>query len=405
MRQADFGIGPKIANVLGIEVCLRFEFASRANLPSMSSPDFLLSAIVKSCHDAIVSKTLDGIITSWNPGAEDMFAYPEDEVLGKSIRLIIPRDRQAEEDYILNQIRQGEKVDHFETVRLSKDGRRIDVSLTVSPILDAAGVIVGASKIARDISERKRFELEREQLLRAEQIAHSQLNDALKARDHFIAVAAHELRNPLQVIQLTLSLLSHAYGDSEKTSRTVELLHKIDVQHRRLSSLVDRLLDVTLAQSGTLGLRSETFDLSVLIAEVAERFRAERPAPSLDLELEPGIHGVWDRLRLEQVLTNLVSNAIKYGLQKPVLITASLHGERAVVKVRDEGTGIESESLPRMFDIFGRSPTESSVQQGLGIGLWITKRIVEEHRGTLLVHSAPGKGSTFIVELPLHAQL
>jgi PAS domain S-box-containing protein len=371
----------------------------------MNSLDFLLSAIVKSSHDAIVSKTLDGIITSWNPGAEEMFGYPEHEVLGKSIRLIIPSDRQAEEDYILSQVCQGEKVDHFETVRLSKDGRRIDVSLTISPIRNAEGVIVGASKIARDIGERKKFELELEQRLAAEQIAHSQLDDALKARDRFIAVAAHELRNPLQVVQLTLSLLSHAYQDSEKTSRTGELLDKIRMQHRRLSSLVDRLLDVTLAQSGALGLRSESFDLSILIAEVVERFRAEKPAPSFDLELETGIHGAWDRLRLEQVMTNLVSNAIKYGLRKPVLITASLHEDRAVVKVHDEGSGIESESLPRVFDISRRSATESSVQQGLGIGLWITKRIVEEHHGTLLVQSAPGKGSTFIVELPLHARL
>jgi PAS domain S-box-containing protein len=370
----------------------------------MSSPDFLLSAIVKSSHDAIISKTLDGIITSWNPGAEEMFAYPEREVLGKSIRLIIPHDRQAEEDYILSQVRQGEKVDHFETVRLSRDGRRIDVSLTISPIRNAEGLIIGASKIARDISERKKFESEREQRLAAEQMAHSRLDEALKARDQFIAVAAHELRNPLQVIQLTLSLLSHAYWDSEKTSRTAELLDKIRIQHQRLSSLVDRLLDVTLAQSGRLGLRRETVDLSALIAEVVERFRAEKPTRSLDLHLEPGIRGAWDRLRLEQVMTNLISNAIKYGLQKPVLISTSLHQGSAVVKVRDEGIGITSECLPLMFEMFGLSGTELSVQKGLGIGLWITKRIVEEHRGTLLVQSEPGKGSTFIVELPLHAQ-
>jgi len=370
----------------------------------MSSPDFLLSAIVKSSHDAIISKTLDGIITSWNPGAEEMFAYPEHEVLGTSIRLIIPHDRQAEEDYILSQVRQGEKVDHFETVRLSRDGRRIDVSLTISPIRNAEGLIIGVSKIARDISERKKFESEREQRLAAERIAHSRLDDALKARDQFIAVAAHELRNPLQVIQLTLSLLSrHTYRDSEKRSRPAELVDKIRIQHRRLSSLVDRLLDVTLAQSGKLGLRRETFDLSVLIAEVVERFRAEKPAGSLDLDLEPGIRGAWDRLRLEQVMTNLISNAIKYGLQQPVLISTSLREDRAVVKVRDEGIGIASECLPLMFEMFGRSSAELTVQKGLGIGLWITKRIVEEHRGTLLVQSEPGKGSTFIVELPLHA--
>ena len=371
----------------------------------VNSTDFLLSAIVKSSHDAIISKTLDGIITSWNPAAEEMFAYSEQEMLGKSIRQIVPVDRQAEEDFILEEIRRGHKVDHLETVRLSKAGKHIDVSLTISPVRNAEGLIVGASKIVRDIGDRKRLEDERERLLIQEKIAHRQLDDALKARDHFIAVAAHELRNPLQVMQLTLTLLRQTSQDLPKRSRVVELFEKLRIQHDALSVLVDRLLDVSLARSGTLGLRSELCDLSVLATKIVERFRAANPAAVLVLNLEPRILGIWDGLRIEQVMTNLVSNAIKYGLQKPVLISASHQENLAVIKVRDQGIGIPPESIPRVFEIFERVSTTSSAQAGLGIGLWLTKQIVEEHDGTLMVESELGKGSTFIVQLPLYRQL
>ncbi|HVB59140.1 MAG TPA: PAS domain S-box protein, partial [Candidatus Acidoferrales bacterium] len=151
------------------------EISSEAKL-GLDRLGSLLSSIIDSSHDAIVSKTLDGIITSWNPTAEVMFGYTAHEAIGKSIRLIIPSDRQAEEDYVLAQIRRGEKVDHFETVRQTKDCRRIDISLTVSPIRDARGLVVGASKIARNISERKKLERERETLLEREKTAHEQLN-------------------------------------------------------------------------------------------------------------------------------------------------------------------------------------------------------------------------------------
>ena len=160
----------------------------------------LLCAIVTSSDDAIVSKTLDGIITSWNPAAERMFGYTAEEAIGQSIRLIIPPELQEEEDYVLNQIRRGEKIDHFETIRQTKDGRRLNISLTVSPIKDAGGVVVGASKTARDITHRKEVEREREAAL-------EQLAGALAGRDQFVAVAAHELRNPLNVLTLLWRIL------------------------------------------------------------------------------------------------------------------------------------------------------------------------------------------------------
>ena len=351
----------------------------------------LLSAIIASSDDAIVSKNLDGIITSWNPAAERMFGYTAAEVIGRSIRLIIPPERQAEEDYVLGQIRCGEKVDHFETIRQTKDGRRLNISLTVSPVRDGGGSVVGASKIARDITFQKEMERERE-------AARQQLAEALAGRDEFIAVAAHELRNPLNVLTLLWRLMDRTL-DRASTRSERSLFEKSRAQLARLSSLLDRLLDVTRIRSGTFDLYRENFDLSALIREVTSRFAIENSAIQISLQLEPRIEGTWDRLRIDQVVTNLVSNAIKYGLENPVAIGAFRDGDHAMITVRDEGVGISPENLNRIFERFERV-TASSKSEGLGMGLWITKQIVEAHGGTVLAESAPGKGSTFIVRLP-----
>jgi PAS domain S-box-containing protein len=193
-----------------------------------------LSAIIDSSVDAIVSKTLDGIITSWKPAAERMFGYMAAEVIGRHITVIIPPERFAEENVVLEHIRRGEKLEHFETIRQTKDGRRLNVSLTVSPVKDAQGRVVGASKSARDITEKKRWELEREQQLellkkeiQAREDAQASLAEALKARDDLIAIAAHELRNPLNVFVLTLQLLHRVCGETVASSQIRNLVEKI----------------------------------------------------------------------------------------------------------------------------------------------------------------------------------
>ncbi len=275
----------------------------------------LLSAIVNSSDDAIVSKTLDGIITSWNPAAEKMFGYTAAEAVGKSIRLIIPPELQAEEDFVLGQIRRGEKVDHFETVRQTKDGRRLHISLTVSPIRDAEGVVVGASKTARDITEKKEMERERE-------ANRKELAEALAGRDEFIAVAAHELRNPLNALALLWRLLERTPSLSAAPAER-KLVERLRMQKlARLSSLVDRLLDVTRVRYGTFDLCKETFELTGLIGEIVNRFAIENSEIPISLKLEPRIDGFWDRLRIDQVISNLVSNAIKYGDGKPIVVSA-----------------------------------------------------------------------------------
>lgn len=362
----------------------------------------LLSAIVDSSHDAIVSKTLDGIITSWNRAAERMFGYTAAEAIGQSIRMIIPPERQSEEDYVLSRIRRGEGVDHFETVRQTKDGRRLEISLTISPIRNARGVVVGASKIARDITASKRMEREREELLERERTTREELAEALAARDEFIAVAAHELRNPLNVLVLTLQLLHRVSEANAGSAQIGNLIEKSRAQLARLSGLIDRLLDVTRIRAGSFDLYRETFDLSALIGDVANRFAIEHSDVPILLEVEPCIEGNWDRLRIDQAITNLISNAIKYGVRKPIVVSASTSGDRAVVSVRDEGIGISPEDLGRVFERFERITTRSG-SKGLGLGLWITKRIVEAHGGTVLAESEPGKGSTFTMRLPLRS--
>lgn len=360
----------------------------------------LLSAIVNSSHDAIVSKTLEGIITSWNGAAEKMFGYTAAEAIGKSIRMIIPSERQAEEDYVLSQIRRGERIDHFETIRQAKDGRRLNISLTISPIKNARGEIIGASKIARDITESKRLEREREEILERERAAREELAEALAARDDFIAVAAHELRNPLNVLVLTLQLLHRVSGGAGGPAQIGNLIEKSRAQLARLSGLIDRLLDVTRIRAGSFDLYRERLELSGLVADIANRFAIEHPESSIGLELQPGIEGIWDRLRIDQAITNLISNAVKYGMEKPIAVKASVDGHEAMVSVRDQGAGIAPENLGKIFDRFERISGRSG-NQGLGLGLWITKRIIEAHGGTVMAESEIGKGSTFVLRLPI----
>ena len=170
----------------------------------------LLAAIVDSSDDAIVSKTLDGIITSWNRGAEKIFGYSAEEAIGRHITLIIPTERHGEENEVLTRVRRGEKLDHFETIRRAKDGREVHISLTVSPVRDASGRIIGASKVARDITERKRAEEERERLASLERSARRSAEEANRLKDDFLATVSHELRNPLNSIVGWAGLLSSA---------------------------------------------------------------------------------------------------------------------------------------------------------------------------------------------------
>lgn len=350
----------------------------------------LLSAIVQSSDDAIVSKTLDGRILSWNSAAERLFGYTGVEAIGQSITLIIPAHRHGEEREILARLRRGERIDHYETVRQAKDGHLIDISLTISPLRDRSGKIVGASKIARDITLQKQAQ---EALRRADQ-----------RKDEFLATLAHELRNPLAPISNSLQLLRLSNDVGPAAQRVHEIMEQ---QVNHLVRLVDDLLDISRISSGKIELRKETTDLATIIASAVEISRplVEAADVQLALALPPQpITLEADAVRIGQVIANLLNNAAKYtpaGGQ--IWLTANQRGREAVVSVRDSGVGIPADMLHRVFDLFSQvSGTMGRSQGGLGIGLTLAKSLTEMHGGRIEAHSdGLGKGSTFIVHLPV----
>jgi PAS domain S-box-containing protein len=380
----------------------------REPTPSESSLSELrarLAAIVDSSDDAIVGKTLDGVITSWNRGAERIFGWTAAEAIGQSITLIIPHDRRAEEDEVLARIRRGELVDHFETVRVTRDGRLLDISVTVSPVRDAAGRIVGASKIARDITERRRFEGERDRLLVRERRAREEAEAANRTKDHLLAIVSHELRTPLNSILGWTRLLQS--GDLDEAARS----HALDVIARSASTqtrLVEDLLDLSRVVTGQMRLEFEACDLVTLVDGALDAVRPAAGAKGItlvtDLARDIGpIAGAPDRLR--QVVWNLAMNAIKFtppgGRVEVVVARAADRSVRIVVA--DTGVGIGPDVLPHVFEQFRQEDSSSTrAHGGLGLGLALVKHLVEIHGGEVHAESpGKGKGATFTVTLPL----
>ena len=278
-----------------------------------------LAAIVDSSDDAIVSKTLEGIVTTWNRGAEKLFGYAAAEAIGKHISLIIPEDRISEEDYVIGKVRGGESVDHFETVRRTKDGRSIDISLSVSPIRDSLGRIIGASKIARDITERKH----------AEQAVHEhrrQLVEADRLKDEFMAMLAHELRNPLAAIALGADLLKRAKLDDPKARFAAPAIER---QAKQLQRLADDMLDIARATYGKLTLKRERIDLLGVAKAIAATHANGAGSAKIKVHGKPA----WadgDPVRLQQMIGNLVDNALKYGGRTITIGVASSGGHSRV---------------------------------------------------------------------------
>jgi PAS domain S-box-containing protein len=495
-----------------------------------------LAGIVTSAEDAIASKTLDGIVTSWNASAERMFGYTAQEMIGQPITRLFPPDRLKEEDLILARIRAGERIEHFETVRVTKDDRHLDVSLTISPIRDSAGTIIGASKIVRDITERKRIETalrESEEKFRtlADNIptlawmAHADghifwynrrwydytgttresqegwgwqsvhdpdelprvverwkqtlatgepfemvfplrgadgvfrpfltrivpVNDeqgrvvrwfgtstdvsdlraaeeALRAAnrrmDEFLHTATHELKTPLTAVQANLQLVerrlqrlltapSDAPTPTEREALQVpaQLVARSQQQVRRLTRLVDDLLDAARIQAGKLEIRPAPCDLAEIVWDAVTEQQAVRPERTIRLELAgPQSQPVpveADPDRIGQVVTNYLTNALKYSPdESPVEVALRVEGDTARVSVRDQGPGIPPEEQLHVWErghrVPGIQPTSNGV--GLGLGLHISREIVERHGGAVGVESAPGAGSTFWFTLPLAAR-
>ncbi|WP_312339422.1 PAS domain S-box protein [Sphingobacterium sp.] len=502
-----------------------------------------LAAIVNTSDDAIVSKNLQGIIASWNHAASIMFGYTEAEALGKHISLIIPPERLQEEELIINKIKNSERIEHFETMRLRKDGKQISVSLSISPIIDETGKIIGASKIARDISRQKEFEeklqrytshvetlntmsklvsesLEINEILQrvidasvkiigagfgifsyqsrdstqeqqvqfayAGQIEdfeksfrrtvaddflnsldleshlkdlagggmniesflsipvisksgdvvgqlvfghedenrfnedHEKLlvgiatlaNTALEnatlyeeirslnaKKDEFIGLASHELKTPITSLKGFLQFISMRMveGDSNKV-----IINKALQQTNRLSSLVGDMLDVARIETGHLPLSRSSFDVVEMVKEAIEQIQYAASSHLITFHSEKPMYRIsGDRQRLEQVVINLLNNAIKYSPEANLVKVCVLEQESCcVLQVQDFGMGISPEQQGHIFSRFYRAADITSNISGFGIGLYISKDIVDQHQGELSVQSEIGKGALFRVRIP-----
>lgn len=487
----------------------------------------LLAAIVDSSNDAIIGKTLDAIIVSWNAGAERLYGYSAAEVVGKPIAILVPADRPDELPAIMDRLKRGERIEHYETTRVRKDGTQIMVSLTISPIRDETGTITGASAIARDITEHKRVEAalrqreqelsdfvdnapvglhwvdsagrvlwvnqaeldmlgytreeyvghhiaefhadppvieniltrlsqqetlrdyearlrckdgsiryalitsnvlwqdgqfihtrcftrditerklaqqELEQLLIRERSARAEAEEAVLLRDMFFSIASHELKTPLtsllgnaQLLQRRLAregLLAGPLGKS---------MDMVVQQAHRLNKMVLALLDVSRIASGQLSIETAPVDVCALVQRVVEEVQLALHTFTVECQAPDGIVLVkGDELRLEQVLYNLVDNAIKYSPRGgPVIVRVESDSAQVRIAVTDRGMGIPEQDLPHVFQRFYRaSNADAQYLSGMGIGLFVVKEIISLHGGTVSVESIEGAGSTFTVTLP-----
>lgn len=353
--------------------------------------DGILAAIIATSDDTIISKTLEGIITSWNPAAERMFGYTETEAIGQHISLIIPLERFKEEIYIISQIAQGKKIEHFETVRQGKDGRQIPISVSVSPVLDAKGKIIGASKIARDISARLAAEEENERL-------YQQIKLLNEKKDEFIGLASHELKTPLTSINGYLQILDRMIADDKARS----FLAKTRQQVGKLTALIGDLLDVSKIEAGKLQLAAEQFDIHRLTADTIEVISLNNPVHEISLEADTNeIMVTGDPHRIEQVIINLLTNAIRYSPKiKRIEVAITSNSNEVQIAVKDFGIGIAAEQLAHIFSRFYRVDNLTPSISGLGIGLYLSHEIITRHNGRIWVDSVPGEGSTFHFSLP-----
>lgn len=357
-----------------------------------------LAAIVDSSEDAIMSKNLDDIVTSWNAGAERLFGFSASEMIGQTIAHIIPPDRQEEELGILRRLRAGKHVDHFDTMRTTKDGRLIAVSVTISPMSDGAGTIIGASKIARDITKRKQIEAD---LLAARDAAES----ANRAKDEFLAALSHELRTPLTPVLMLAGEMEQSADLPEPVRRDFAMIRKnVELEAR----IIDDLLDLTRITHGKLALRFETVDVRPLIEHALAILRSDtevkRITIALDLAASHEVSG--DGVRLQQVFWNVLKNAIKFTPPGGrITIRSWNEGGRLRVATTDTGLGITAEEMPRIFTAFMQGREAAAARfGGLGLGLSITALLVQEHGGKIWAESAGrDQGATFHLELPLAA--
>jgi PAS domain S-box-containing protein len=344
-----------------------------------------IASIVEFSNDAITSKTLDGTITSWNKSAEKIYGYTSEEIIGGSISVLLPPDYMDEMSQILERIKNDEQIDHYETKRLRKDGSEIDVSLTISPIKNNTGQIIGASTIARDITERKRSD---------EKI--KGLNKELEA---FAYSVSHDLRVPLRAIDGFSLIVSEDYG-GKLDDEGKRLLKVIRDNTKKMSQLIDDLLSFSRIGRKEIVL-SET-DMEAMSKSVYEEIKSAVPARTIQLEIKPLPRAYVDPTMIRQVWINLLTNAIKFTGTKPnavIEIGSKTEGDKNIYYVKENGVGFDMKYINKLFGIFQRLHSQEEFE-GTGVGLALVQRIIHKHGGRVWAEGKIGEGACFYFTIP-----
>jgi len=358
--------------------------------PRSAHDTLQLAAIVDSSEDAIISKDLNGSVQTWNKAAERMFGYTAGEMIGQSITRIIPEERLSEEETVLSRVRAGLRVEPFETVRQRKDGSRVEVSLAVSPIRAPSGTVVGASKIARDITVTRLLTREAE--------------EANRVKDEFLATLSHELRTPLNAVLGYTRMLRSGNLSADRQERAVDVIER---NAALLHQLVSDVLDVSGIVTGKMRVSPVTCDLSTIVQAACDSVQPTSEAKGVPIAVHTPAQPVLVRCdtdRMQQVFWNLIANAVKFTPRGgQVSVTIDAIDETGRVTISDSGIGITRDALPHVFQRFWQGESVNSRQTGgLGLGLALARHFVELHAGTITAESrGSGSGATFIVRLPL----
>jgi PAS domain S-box-containing protein len=364
-----------------------------------------------------------GNVASWNPGAERTKGYRREEILGHHFSRFYPPEDVAAgkcELELRGALEQGRFED--EGWRVRKDGTRFWANVVITPIRSPDGTPLGFAKVTRDLTTRRQAETarlhlaeaqaaqraaeerarERSQVAQELEAMNSKLKAALASRDDFLAVASHELRTPLHILTMQVTSSQFLIESGRATDERLKgRLEKAQAELQRLDDLLTKLLDVSRIAAGRLHVEQVEVDLVATTREIVERARDESARSGCPISLiAPGeLRGQWDPLRIEQVITNLLSNAMKYGERSPVTIELARIGERVQIVVSDRGLGIDPADRERIFERFERAVSPRNVS-GFGLGLWIVRQILDSMGGTIRVEGEKGKGSRFIVDLP-----
>jgi PAS domain S-box-containing protein len=344
------------------------------------------AAIVGSSEDAIVGQTKEGLISTWNSGAEELFQYKEKEIIGKQFSILIPEDKKEEREHIIGKVLKGQKVEHYDTLRRKKDGTLVDVSVTVSPIINEEDEIIGASAVLRDITREKQID---------------------RAKTEFVSLASHQLRTPLSAINWYAELLRD--GEAGKmTKQQKEFIDEIFEGNQRMVKLVNELLNVSRIDFGNFTIDPTNIDILEVSKSVVKELTPKITAKKLNVKEEYGskkIEYFADPNILRIVIQNLVSNAVKYTPTKGKIIVKIQEQKetgKLLIEVSDTGYGIPEGEQSRIFSKLFRADNVKEMDTvGTGLGLYVLKSIVEESGGSVEFTSVLNEGSTFTVFLPL----